>query len=95
MLPLNNPERNGKPKACATGALPKVISNALTSALCPAEQHQNAKLIGASVAFVEFDTVPKITQTARLMLAKKQLADSRAFLVVGSVSDRPCSRGLR
>jgi hypothetical protein len=29
MLPLKNPERNGKPKACATGALPKVISNAL------------------------------------------------------------------
>jgi hypothetical protein len=27
--PLNNPERNGKPKACAAGALPEVISNAL------------------------------------------------------------------
>jgi hypothetical protein len=29
MLPLNNPERNGKPKASATAALPRVISNAL------------------------------------------------------------------
>jgi hypothetical protein len=29
LLPLNNPERNGNPKACATAALPRIISNAL------------------------------------------------------------------
>jgi hypothetical protein len=33
MLPLNNPERNGNPKACATAALPRVIWAALLLAV--------------------------------------------------------------
>jgi hypothetical protein len=40
---------------------------------------QNAKPIGASVAFDEIDTVPEMPQTARLMLAQKAPAIARGF----------------
>jgi hypothetical protein len=58
---------------------PRWASVSTHGALDGPEQHQNAKPIGASVAFDEIDTVPEMPQTARLMLAQKAPAIARGF----------------